>query len=123
MLNPRELRAIAKANGEKPIECLVPGCRGKSWKFRAAAEYICGRHFRLVDPAWRRAHLNTLKGIHNAESAGYTAEAMRDKSAKIWTRIKAAVLERALGAPEAPDEPIEDLKPRDVRAVKHKPDF
>jgi hypothetical protein len=81
------------------LPCLVPFCR-RTRKREQFREWLCGKHWALVDRQLRRRFARSRR-LWNKAVRLNRAEAMRaiDRMARrLWDEIKAQAIERAMGA-------------------------
>lgn len=91
------------------VACVVPFCRRTAKRTHADQEVICGKHWRQVPEARRRAYSRLLRAYRRrfGSNAFWTYPpgsplrleclALARRCDVIWTAIKKAAIERAAG--------------------------
>lgn len=83
------------------VPCCVPYCR-RTFKAESCddgAEVMCGAHYRLASPVFRRRRSRLLRRLSRTSPERKPREWLRlaDLQFELWGRIKAQAIERAAG--------------------------
>ena len=80
------------------VPCCVPFC-GRTFADDGSYEVMCGKHWRLADPALRHRRAMTVRFYRAAERRGDEAEARRQAwlAHALWLAIKKEAIEIAAG--------------------------
>lgn len=81
------------------VPCLVPFCRrtADSLKVAPDLEWICGKHWRLVPAATKRAYRKIRRLTNRAFTEGRLTVAMMNLEGRRWDRCRVAAIEAAAG--------------------------